>query len=128
MATEAECLDALRTAARELDESPTKAEYEELGPTPAASTILRVCGGWNEAKERTGLETYDAGQFGGTGVEPKPDHVDLTDKEFSVSRCANRGYSKENIRAEMERCVVLCANCHRKEHYEPPPRRESDSV
>ncbi|WP_159902653.1 homing endonuclease associated repeat-containing protein [Salinirussus salinus] len=193
MATEEDCLAALRAAARELGESPTKAQYEDLGLTPAASTILRVCGGWNEAKERAGLETYDAGQFGGTEVGPKPDHVDLTDeewealsghqrwyrknldhsrerkrrrrrelvrwvyeykrdncecrecgeehpgclefhhpdgtdKEFSVSRRANRGHSKENIRAEMERCVVLCANCHRKEHYEPPTRPESDRV
>jgi hypothetical protein len=31
MATEQDCIDSLRAAARELGKSPTKAEYEELG-------------------------------------------------------------------------------------------------
>ena len=193
--TEAECIEALREAAERLGESPTKAAYEELGLQPAASTILRVMGGWNEAKEAAGLDTYEQGENGGMEVEPKPDwvelpddetweglsghqrwyrknieysrerkarrrrelvrwvyeykrdncecarcdedspgclefhHVDENEKEFSVSRRANRGHSIENIRSEIERCQVLCANCHRKEHYEPPPKLdESDKV
>jgi hypothetical protein len=51
--TERECLDALQEAAERLGKSPTKAEYEELGLRPASATIIRVVGGWNEAKERT---------------------------------------------------------------------------
>jgi hypothetical protein len=42
--SEAECLEALQEAADVLGESPTKQQYEELGLTPAASTILRVIG------------------------------------------------------------------------------------
>ena len=30
---------------------------------------------------------------------------------------AGRGWSIERMSKELERCVVLCANCHRKEHY-----------
>lgn len=74
--TEAECLRALRAAARELGESPTKAAYEALGVTPAASTVLRVCGGWNEAKERAGLETNPSH---GSRVAEKPEDVTLPD-------------------------------------------------
>ncbi|WP_394295529.1 homing endonuclease associated repeat-containing protein [Natrialba chahannaoensis] len=56
MTTEDECIEALREAAERLGESPTKAQYEEIGLTPASATIIRTCGGWNDAKERAGLE------------------------------------------------------------------------
>lgn len=55
--TETECLEALREAAERLGESPTKAEYEDLGLRPASATIIRAVGGWNEAKEKAGLDS-----------------------------------------------------------------------
>lgn len=42
------------------------------------------------------------------------------EKERGIARMIARGYSKSNIEAEIERCIVLCANCHRVEHYTPP--------
>jgi len=182
--TETECLDALREAARRLGESPTKAAYEELDLAPSSSTIIRIVGGWNEAKERADLETYVPGENGGTDIRPKPDGVELPEgtkwesltaqqrwyyknrdhrietkeqrrqelkrwfyelkrdececrqcgesrpsaldfhhrdkKTKDVSAMVNDGYGKDRIRAEIKRCVVLCSNCHRKEHYEEP--------
>ncbi|MEF8885483.1 MAG: hypothetical protein V5A44_10225 [Haloarculaceae archaeon] len=50
--TEGEWVDALREAAGRLGESPAQKQYVDLDVTPAASTIPRVVGGWNEAKER----------------------------------------------------------------------------
>ena len=190
MTTERECLEALREAADRLGTSPTKAEYEELGLTPASATIMKVVGGWNAAKERAGLETFDRGATGSTDVMPKPDWVDLPDdldweeltsqqrwsyknrderirrkdrrrdeirrwlyaykarhcecarcgedrppcldfhhpgeKDQGIARMVVNGHSKERILDEIDRCVVLCANCHRLEHaaeYEPDPRR-----
>lgn len=188
--TPEECLAALREAAERLGESPTRAQYEKLGLQPAQGTIKRVIGGWNEAKEQAGLETFDQGENGGTAPDPKPDwveldadeeweelsghqrwyrknrdysrkrkrhrrrelkrwlyeykrdececarcgesdpacldfhHVDEDEKEWDVSRRANRGHSIENIRTEIEKCMVLCANCHRREHFEIPPDSE----
>lgn len=185
--TEQECIESLQKAADRLGEAPTKKQYVELELTPAASTIMRVIGGWNEAKERAGLETYSQGENGGTPVQPKPDWVDLPEdkeweklsgyqrwyyknrekeiqkkedrremlrawlhefkrehcecercgaghpacldfhhtnaeeKELGVGEMVSYGYSKESIRDEIENCEVLCANCHRKEHYEVPP-------
>ena len=183
MTTEQDCLDALREAARKLDESPSKAQYEDLGLTPSASTILRVVGGWNAAKEKAGLETtYSRG----SRVQEKPDAVDLprgteweelsqdqrwhyknrewntersmqrresnrawandlqrrrggcsrcdeddpvcldfhhldgAEKKMSVGKMIAFGYGKDRIEAEIEKCIVLCANCHRKEHYDDP--------
>lgn len=183
--TEQECLDALRRAATELGESPSKVQYEELGYRPASATIMRTVGGWNEAKEKAGLETVDAGgQIGVSRIPPKPEDVELNDGEVweelsphqrwhrknrdrqkgkkkrrrrelrewlteykrescqcercgedhpacldfhhpdgvekrdGVARMVNRAFSKTSIREEIRKCVVLCANCHRKEHYE----------
>lgn len=179
-----ECIDALLEAADRLGESPTKAQYEALGLTPASTTIRRVVGGWNEAKRTAGLETFEQGENGGRDVEPKPGWVTLPEgtdwtgltaaqrwyfknrdyqietkerrrrdlrewftgvkqaecrcrecgeerspaldfhhpdrKNSGVSQMVNHGYSKGRIREEMDRCIVLCANCHREEHYEGP--------
>lgn len=73
MADEEDCIDALREATRELGSSPSKAEYEDLGLTPASATIVRTIGGWNEAKERAGLSTNAST---GSRVGPPPDDVD----------------------------------------------------
>ncbi|ADD05531.1 uncharacterized protein Nmag_1960 [Natrialba magadii ATCC 43099] len=184
MTTEDECLEALREAAERLGESPTKAQYEELGLTPASATIIRTCGGWNDAKERAGLETsYSRG----SRVRRKPDeielpeglswdalsvdqrwhyrntdwntertlrrrsrlrswldeqkrergcsrcdvntaacldfhHVDATTKRMAVGRMVTFGYGRDALRNEIAKCTVVCANCHRAIHHTPPER------
>jgi len=35
------------------------------------------------------------------------------DKSFNISEARRRGYSIESIRAEIEKCEVVCSNCHR---------------
>ncbi|ELZ31181.1 hypothetical protein C474_10119 [Halogeometricum pallidum JCM 14848] len=173
----ADCRQALRTAANRLDESPSKAQYESLGLTPASATIIRTMGGWNAAKKAAGLETAASR---GSRVHSKPDGVDISDdawaelsvdqrwhyrhreqnatqsldrrarlrawihgikrdrgclrcsetdpacldfhhrdgveKTASVSTLVSNERSRDAIRAEIRRCDVLCANCHRKEH------------
>ncbi|MGM0388444.1 homing endonuclease associated repeat-containing protein [Natrinema limicola] len=79
MTTDEACLEALREAADRLGESPTKAQYEELGLRPASATIMEQLGGWNAAKERAGLETFDRGATGDQPVQPKPGWVDIPD-------------------------------------------------
>ena len=42
-------------------------------------------------------------------------HVDPSKKNFTMNKHGNRGI--EVILAEIEKCIVLCANCHRmREH------------
>jgi len=182
--TECDCLEALQRAADRLGESPTKAQYEALGLQPASATIIKKLGGWNAAKERAGLETFDRAVTGGQPVQPKPDWVEIPEdavweeltgqqrwyyknreerikrkdrrrakirrwlyeykdtqcecvrcgedrppcldfhhpgaKESDIATMVVDGYSRQSIREEIDRCIVLCANCHRIEHYDQP--------
>lgn len=43
-------------------------------------------------------------------------HTDKDDKDFSISAVV-KDYSWDRILEEIEKCEVLCANCHRKEHF-----------
>ena len=44
-------------------------------------------------------------------------HGDEHEKDYNLSLLVNQRYaSKDKIRSEAEKCIPLCANCHRKEH------------
>ena len=42
-------------------------------------------------------------------------HLDPTQKEIGVNRILGNAWDK--IKEELEKCVLLCANCHRIRHY-----------
>ncbi|MEF8855719.1 MAG: hypothetical protein V5A24_09555 [Haloarculaceae archaeon] len=183
-----ECIEALQDAAATLGKSPSKAQYEQLGLTPAASTILRVVGAWNEAKTEAGLETTPGR---GSRIEAKPQDVELPDgkewatlsqdqrwhyrhvdrntrlslerrqrhrrwlealkresdgcrdcdatdpvcldyhhldsgeKTKAINEMVLYGFSKSRISEEISKCVLLCANCHRKVHSSRNVREET---
>lgn len=41
------------------------------------------------------------------------DHINKNAKSFGIARALNDGISWENILAEINKCQILCANCHR---------------
>ena len=41
----------------------------------------------------------------------------IGDKDFNISQKVQEGCSLETIKKEIEKCIVLCANCHREVHY-----------
>lgn len=43
-------------------------------------------------------------------------HVDPALKKYSVAAMVNTGFSIRLITEEIEKCVCLCSNCHRKLH------------
>lgn len=45
-------------------------------------------------------------------------HKDRTLKDFALSTAAHRNYSLERIKEEIEKCEILCSNCHRKLHWD----------
>ena len=44
-------------------------------------------------------------------------HREPDEKEFTISFAINQRLSRKRILAEMEKCDVLCANCHMKHHF-----------
>jgi hypothetical protein len=43
-------------------------------------------------------------------------HPDPSQKKLDPAQMVGQSYSIKRIKTEMKKCVVLCANCHRKEH------------
>ena len=43
-------------------------------------------------------------------------HLDPSIKLFEPSMSVHYGASEELLRKELDKCVILCANCHRKAH------------
>ena len=44
-------------------------------------------------------------------------HLNSEDKVFNISDAARRGTSLDRINKEIQKCIVLCANCHLIRHY-----------
>lgn len=44
-------------------------------------------------------------------------HIDSTTKSRDISGMITSGYTIEQIKQEINKCEVLCANCHRIEHF-----------
>lgn len=42
-------------------------------------------------------------------------HIDPTQKKFTIGK--TRNYSLEKIQEEINKCIVLCASCHKKFHW-----------
>ncbi|MFA4942989.1 MAG: hypothetical protein WC564_05130 [Patescibacteria group bacterium] len=42
-------------------------------------------------------------------------HLDSSEKDFGIS---NKGYTRswEKVREEIDKCILLCSNCHREVH------------
>lgn len=44
-----------------------------------------------------------------------PHHLDPLEKDFNISGCHSRSW--EAIERELNKCILLCSNCHFEEHH-----------
>lgn len=44
-------------------------------------------------------------------------HLNPKEKDLSLSRGVNNGWSIDRIQKEIDKCILVCANCHRKIEY-----------
>lgn len=45
-------------------------------------------------------------------------HRDSDTKEFAISNMTIRGFGKQRVLSEIDKCDILCSNCHRVYHWE----------
>lgn len=43
-------------------------------------------------------------------------HQNPDEKDLEISRAVKNGWSDKRLQEEIEKCLVLCANCHSKRH------------
>ena len=74
-------------------------------------------------KVRQGLQTHMIEYFLGKSCEGcgesdpvvlEFDHIDPKIKSFGIANGIRNGYSWDKIRSEIEKCRILCANCHKR--------------
>ncbi len=62
-----------------------------------------------------GIVCKDCG-FEGHPVQYDCHHVKPENKSFNISEAMSSNCSKEKLVTELEKCVLLCSNCHRLRH------------
>jgi hypothetical protein len=48
-------------------------------------------------------------------------HRNPNDKDDSIAHLIHRGVSINRLLKEIDKCDILCSNCHRKKHYDMQP-------
>lgn len=43
-------------------------------------------------------------------------HVDPAQKDANIAHAIHAGWSIERMKREIAKCIIFCANCHRKHH------------
>lgn len=70
---------------------------------------------WDIVQERGG-KCEKCGYFGNIGAL-EFHHLDPNEKDFQLDVRKLSNTKLETLREEFSKCIMLCANCHREEHY-----------
>lgn len=96
---------------------------------PADSTVARLeskSQRRREAKAWLGREKERLGCFRCGFKDPRVldfHHVDRKSKCHNISDMVGQAFSIEAIEKEAAKCVLICANCHRIDHFKAPSHR-----
>ena len=140
-----ELLEYLRKASQKTDEYVGEKDYRKLKEDswPAPKTIANRFGSWKEAKKKASLPArgaawneevltgeeyykyvkdqlacYNCGESCNAALDfhHPPNSPRKMERGVDIST-----YAPDRIYEYINGCVVICANCHRKHHYEGSP-------
>lgn len=110
-----ECKD-LRIVSKEFGVSINRLKLLKRRPSQTNYEILRN----RRYRIKQELVEYKGGKCQVCGYDRCLSALDfhhLRDKRFEVSSLARRGCSLETFKEEINKCIVICANCHRDLHF-----------
>lgn len=91
----------LRSECKECHKNYVKKKYEER--KEVVESIKTKCGCAKCGDKRGYVLDYH--------------HIDPSIKEANISRITSNNNHMDTIQQEIDKCVVLCANCHREFHF-----------
>lgn len=74
---------------------------------------------------RDGLACVCCGMKAGLAMEFH--HVKPSEKRFTIASAVYNGFPLDTIREELEKCVPVCANCHKIIHAKAPLPKEHET-
>jgi len=90
--SETECLEALIQAADQLGQTPTKEEYDSLGISPTAQTIVDHCGTWRLALSKADLDLEPRREYSKKNcINALRNATDILDEEPSLNSYSDLG-------------------------------------
>lgn len=105
--------DGLSYRCRDCSKSGFKRHYQHNKATVIANNRART------QRVREMVHQYKAARCCERCDENDPVCLDFHhpgNKEFSISNGIKNGLGWDRILTEIEQCIILCSNCHRKEH------------
>lgn len=54
-------------------------------------------------------------------------HKDPSKKDFGISKIRKADFTAK-IKEELDKCILLCSNCHRERHYEETKRKKAEII
>jgi transcription elongation factor Elf1 len=97
--SKADCIESLQAAKEELGKSPSMQQYNDLGLSPSADTIVRRFGSWNAAKKESGLIQNQQNNQ----VQEKPNGLELPEDKKWENLTPYQRYYYKNREKEKQR-------------------------
>jgi hypothetical protein len=136
--TKSELINSIHTLADRVEDTPTAIDLNNHSDLPYSATYRRYFGSWNSALIEAGYEpnrrhrNYEGTESPNEYYERVKDSMNcvvcgesgyaciefhhVEDKDFALSRTPHLAVEKDDVYREFQKCLSLCANCHKKNH------------